>query len=807
MGIFQRLLGGGERTTRKGALRVAAFGKHPGWDDHIPGIGIESEILATVKQVLYVRGIGGQIDSGAWEKPKLEFEKRLEGFDHSFLWLTQGHSILGSIWASTDRKGRSKYPMIVCVQSDGSSSEFLLESVRPELQRLRDACKATSLAEQVATECNTSQARLEALLSEATNRSVEKSARSETRQRFLDCADLGPDRQGLLRILHELNNAVGQSRHSSKAAKSSDLRPRHLRVPLCADPSRSNNQAMVLWTSLLRCALPQGASLLILSRNGVDWLDVVIGEPASDDFFCLQASPKALPLATAIPYEVSPELKPRLQELETKFLGNTAPAIAPDPLPSAVESGSAPKATQPDATGPTFETRAASGSVQPPRSGHNYVLFFGGAALIAIIGLGAYLFMLRQQQGPKLAAAQLSAKPTSASPQPTESAVPVLKAGDTQERTLRFRDSLTAGKNALAQKNYSLAVQSLTNALALVPEDPEARDLFRKAQEEEQQARAESEKESAFAQALAAAKQALEAKQIEKAQTHLQKALAFKPNDPRAVAISADVSRLQQSLKADDFNKTLAASRQALANQNFDQAIALAKQALSLMPNQAEATQLLAQASQAKESDAAYKSAMAAARRYFAQSNFDDVIQQAKTALKFNPGDPAAKELIAQADQEKTRLAKLEADRQAFKGSELDAAAKVADTERDASSTTRKNGAIAQPIADQRATSSVAAKAAGDSLSSGSSTDLEKYDTLLRNLLIELHVKPQGRNIVTNRGTATPLPKGILSRSSIDQYLKTVENLRNAYKTRQSLDAERTRNLDKLKDAILYWNL
>src|SRR4051812_12483224 len=374
MGIFQRLLGGGERTPRKGALRVAAFGKHPGWDDHIPGIGIESEILAAVKQVLYVRGIGGQIDSGAWEKPKLEPEKRLEGFDHTFLWFTQGHSILGSIWSSTDRKGRAKYPMIVCVQGDGLSPEFLLERVRPELQRLRDACKATALAEMVTTECNTAQARLEALLGEATDRSVEKSSRSETRQRFLDCPDLGPDRQGLLRILHELNNAIGQSSHSSKAAKSSDLRPRHLRVPLCADPSRSNNQAMVLWASLLRCALPQGASLLVLSRNGVDWLDAVIGEPASDDFFCLQASPKALPLATAIPYEVSPELKPRLQELETKFLGNTAPAIAPDPLPSAVESGSAPKATQPDATGPTFETRAASGSVQPPRSGHNYVL-------------------------------------------------------------------------------------------------------------------------------------------------------------------------------------------------------------------------------------------------------------------------------------------------------------------------------------------------------------------------------------------------------------------------------------------------
>src|SRR6266850_5364014 len=261
-GIFQRLLGGGERAPRKGSLRVAAFGKHPGWDDHIPGIGIESEVLADIKQVLYVRGIGGQIDSGAWEKPKLELEKRLEGFDHTFLWLTQGHSILGSIWSSTDRKGRSKYPMVVCVQADGLSPEFLLENVRPELQRLRDACKATASAEQVATECNTAQARLQALLGDASERSIEKNSRTEARQRFLDCPDLGPDRQGLVRILHELNNAMGQSGHSSKAAKSADLRPRHLRVPLCADPSRSSNQALLLWTAFLRCALPQGSPLL-----------------------------------------------------------------------------------------------------------------------------------------------------------------------------------------------------------------------------------------------------------------------------------------------------------------------------------------------------------------------------------------------------------------------------------------------------------------------------------------------------------------------------------------------------------------
>ena len=44
---------------------LAAFGKHPGWDDHIPAIGVATETLAWVEKTLYNKGIRGQIDSGA----------------------------------------------------------------------------------------------------------------------------------------------------------------------------------------------------------------------------------------------------------------------------------------------------------------------------------------------------------------------------------------------------------------------------------------------------------------------------------------------------------------------------------------------------------------------------------------------------------------------------------------------------------------------------------------------------------------------------------------------------------------------
>jgi tetratricopeptide (TPR) repeat protein len=431
--------------------------------------------------------------------------------------------------------------MVICVQADGLGPEFLLENVRPELQRLRDACKATASAEQVALECNASQERLQALLGNSPERTAEKNARTETRQRFLDCADLGPDRQGLLRVFHELNDAIGQFSQSSKAAKTADLRPRHLRVPLCADPSRSSNQALLLWTAFLRCALPQGSPLLMLSRNGVDWLDAVIGEPVSDAFFCLQASPKALPLATAIPYEVSPELKPRLQQLETKFLGHTAPPIAPGSSAPHMEAASVPKTDSPAAAAPLPPTGStADPSPQPPRSGPRYGLFFSSAVLAVILGVGAYVFMLRQRQE----AARMSAAPTQSmtnTPRAAPLAVQATEASatklvDNKERSDKSREVITAGKKALEQKNYTQATQRFSNALTLVPDDPEARELLGKAQQEELQARLESERESRFAQAIASAKEALDANRFEAAQTELQKAISFKPNDPRVVA-------------------------------------------------------------------------------------------------------------------------------------------------------------------------------------------------------------------------------------------------------------------------------
>ncbi|MCJ7729252.1 MAG: hypothetical protein MUO27_05180, partial [Sedimentisphaerales bacterium] len=121
---------------------VAAFGKHPGWDDHIDDIGLETDILVAVKRILYVQGIGGNIDSGNWEK--LQEDQRLEGFRHLFVWRMDDYLVVGRMWSSRDGKGRTSYPMVVCVQCRQLPLEWVFENILPSLESIEKICIATT---------------------------------------------------------------------------------------------------------------------------------------------------------------------------------------------------------------------------------------------------------------------------------------------------------------------------------------------------------------------------------------------------------------------------------------------------------------------------------------------------------------------------------------------------------------------------------------------------------------------------------------------------------------------------------------
>src|SRR6201996_8367037 len=95
-------------------IQLAAFGKHPAWDDHLDDIGLNTETLVLTKQLLYSEGIATQLASGAWDQ--IEKSGNAIEFDHRFVWSCDQQSVVGAIWTSADRKGRTRFPLVICGQ-------------------------------------------------------------------------------------------------------------------------------------------------------------------------------------------------------------------------------------------------------------------------------------------------------------------------------------------------------------------------------------------------------------------------------------------------------------------------------------------------------------------------------------------------------------------------------------------------------------------------------------------------------------------------------------------------------------------
>src|ERR1700675_3875744 len=96
-------------------IYFAAFGKHPAWDDHIDDIGLNTETLALTKQGLYSEGIANKLALGAWNQ--IESSGTAIDFDHRFVWGRDQKAVEGAIWASIDRKGRTRFPLVICAQT------------------------------------------------------------------------------------------------------------------------------------------------------------------------------------------------------------------------------------------------------------------------------------------------------------------------------------------------------------------------------------------------------------------------------------------------------------------------------------------------------------------------------------------------------------------------------------------------------------------------------------------------------------------------------------------------------------------
>jgi hypothetical protein len=307
-------------------VALAAFGKHPGWDDHIEGehIGLETDSLILAKNIIYNQGVSGQIDTGAWEK--LPEDQKLAGFNHTFLWQRADQFLLGRLWSSSDGKGRTRYPMILCAQCIGVPLGWALQNFLPRLLDVERACQATNSQTEVRSLLENARTSLRNLVSSAP--SSDPAPDATALRLFIGDPAFGPEKEGWFRILYWLRSQASRLSSSSLNLKEDleSLRAQQIRVPA---GSPAPEKSAPLWSQFFTGHISRRMPILLVWPSGESWIDVTFGEPSTREFFCLRANRAATPLATEVPYNLEPKFREEAAQQLNDFEGGRAPQANP----------------------------------------------------------------------------------------------------------------------------------------------------------------------------------------------------------------------------------------------------------------------------------------------------------------------------------------------------------------------------------------------------------------------------------------------------------------------------------------------
>lgn len=288
---------------------VAAFGKHPAWNDHVEDIGLDTDALVDLRRTLYIEGIGGNVDSGAWEA--LDERSRVDGFAHAFARLSSDSVVVGRLWSSTDGIGRTSYPFVVAADVAGLSAPDAIHVAMGHLVEAERACRAGSDRAAVIEAIRLCGDRMRAAIARPTVPDPAMSLGSLLRH-----PALGPRHQGVARIIYQLERDFAAyvragADGGGTRARSVDLRPQHIRVPSCLGDAAASLGA---WASFFAEYLDPACKLMLIRRVDGTWIDAIVGNPGPAQIFCLRASPVASPLASEVPYSIEPSLAARVAD-------------------------------------------------------------------------------------------------------------------------------------------------------------------------------------------------------------------------------------------------------------------------------------------------------------------------------------------------------------------------------------------------------------------------------------------------------------------------------------------------------------
>ena len=303
----------------KPRFSLATFGKHPGWDDHIDDIGLDTESLQMAKQIFYIDGIGGQVDTGEWEK--LTEEKGLEHFKHIFLWKRGAAFLLGKINSSRDGKNRTKYPMILCAHCTGVSLDWALMHLLPRIEEAEVRCHAVQTADEVRSIIVTTTETLRQAVAQA-----EDTGASFPPTPFIQSLALENPQEAIYRIIYFIRNQMTGYMNGARSEDESRMRPIEMRLPANRGASV---ESMVFWTRFLESQLGKDVPFLVTVPLQETWLDVVVGEPTAREFHALRAKPALVTFTSDVPYALDAAFRGENQELVAALLNSGTDFQAP----------------------------------------------------------------------------------------------------------------------------------------------------------------------------------------------------------------------------------------------------------------------------------------------------------------------------------------------------------------------------------------------------------------------------------------------------------------------------------------------
>ncbi len=284
-------------------LSFYAIGKHPGWDDHMPDIGADNPEVLDFKQRFYVDAIAGNINSGAWKH--LPEPELLPEFNHRFIYWHADVVMHGAIWASSDGKGRTLYPLIGIVFSRGINPHAVGSASLSILNAFRASSQRTPTADGVKAAVEDANKSLAALAPQCPV--MDDLIPTLTGARTAALFDAAPDRQHGARMLYALQRSLQHVK--ANIANRGDAFYEMVRLPTRADqsPNGEPGNALVDWSAWCLSNIGRSVPILAASYQGRandPFTDVIMGSIKTASVFPLRASREKIPPCIDIPFEL-----------------------------------------------------------------------------------------------------------------------------------------------------------------------------------------------------------------------------------------------------------------------------------------------------------------------------------------------------------------------------------------------------------------------------------------------------------------------------------------------------------------------